>query len=83
MKNLNDILEKLFGKNYLLWSQSFETFVLAHRKVKHLTHLPPDSKADTYKDCLVDDASIVLWLVNSMEPSVAREVMMLRPAKKI
>ena len=83
VKNLNGTSEKLFGKNYLLWSQSFETFVFAHRKVKHLAHPPPNSKADTYEDWLADDAAIVLWLVNSMEPSVAREVMMLRPAKKI
>ena len=56
---------------------------MTHRKVKHLTHPPPDSKADTYEDWLVDDAAIVSWLVNSMDPSVAREVMMLRSAKKI
>ena len=47
VKNLSGTLEKLSGKNYLLWSQNFETFVLAHRKVKHLTHSPLDGKADT------------------------------------
>ena len=83
IKNLSSTSEKLNGKNYLLWAQSFETFIAAHRKIRHLTHLPPDSKDSTYEDWFTDDAAIVSWLVSSMEPSVARGVMMLRPAKKI
>lgn len=50
VKNLSGTSEKLSDKNYLLSSQSFETFVLTHRKLKHLTDLPLDSKADTYDD---------------------------------
>ena len=50
VKNLSGTSEKLSSKNYLLWSYSFETFVPAHRKLKHLTNPPPDSKTDTYDD---------------------------------
>ena len=48
VKNLNGTSEKLNGKNYLLWAQSFETFTAAHRKMSHLTKPPPDSKDATY-----------------------------------
>ena len=83
VKNLNGTLEKLIAKNYLLWVQSFETFPAAHRNLKHLTQPPPDAKVNTYEDWFADDSTIVSWLVNSMEPTVARGVMILRPAKKI
>ena len=58
-KNLNGISEKLNEKNYLLWTQSFETFVVAHRKIKHLTDPPPDVKNTAYEDWYADDAVIV------------------------
>ena len=83
VKHLSGTSEKLNGKNYLLWSQSFETFVVAHRKLKHFTHPPPDSKDAAYEDWCADDAAIVSWLGNSMESAVAHGVMLLRPAKKI
>ena len=59
VKNLSGTSEKLNGKNYILWAQSFETFIAAHRKLKYLTEPPPDSKATTYDDWYVDDAAIV------------------------
>ena len=83
VKHLGGTFEKLNGTNYLLWSQSFEIFIVAHRKLKHLTQPPPDSKDAAYEDWCVDDAAIVTWLGNSMEQSIARGVMLLRPAKKI
>ena len=83
VKNLSSTSEKFNRKNYLLWAQNFETFITAHRKIRHLTHVSPDSKDSMYEDWFADDAVIISWLVSSMEPSVARGVMMLRPAKKI
>ena len=83
VKNLSSTSEKLNGKNYLLWTQNFETFIAAYRKITHLTHLPPNSKDSTYEDWFADHTAIVSWLVSSIEPSVARGVMMLRPTKKI
>ena len=80
---LNDTSEKLIGKNYLLWTQSFETFIAVHRKLKHLSQPFPDAKDATYEDWYVDDATIVSWLVNSMESIVARGITMLCPVEKI
>ena len=60
VKNLNETSEKLDGKNYLLQTQSLETFVIAHRKLKHLTESSPDSKVSTYDDWYADDEAIVL-----------------------
>ena len=53
---------------------SFETFVLAHRKLKYLTHPPPDDKSDAYEEWLSDDAAIITWLGNSMESAVVEEL---------
>ena len=83
IKNLSGTSEKLNGKNYLLWAQSFETFLATHHNLKHLTQHLPDAKDNTYEDWFADDSAIVSWLVNSMEPTVARGVMILRPTKKI
>ena len=80
IRNLSGTPEKLNGKNYLVWTQSF-TFFAAHRKIKHLTQPPPDVKDSIYKDWYADDSAIVSWMVNSMEPSVACGVMILRPVK--
>ena len=59
VKNLSGTLEKLNGKNYLLWSQSFETTVAAHRKIQHLTHPPFDVKDAVYENWYADDSVIV------------------------
>ena len=40
VKNLSGTLEKLNEKNYLLWVHSFEMFIAAHRKLKHLIASP-------------------------------------------
>ena len=50
VKHLGGTFEKLNGTNYLLWSQGFEIFCLAHRKLKYLTQPPPDSKDAAYDD---------------------------------
>ena len=50
VNNLSGTSKKLNSKNYLLWSQSFEIFVAAYRKIWHLTHLPPNMKDATYEN---------------------------------
>ena len=80
VKNRSGTSEKFNGKSYLLWTQSFETFITAYRKMSHLAKPPPDSKDATYDDWFADDAAIVSWLVNSMESTITRGFMMLRPA---
>lgn len=83
VNNLSGTSEKLDEKNYLLRTKSFETFIAVHRKLKHLTESPPNSKDNTYDDWYADDTTIVSWLFNNMEPTVAHGVTMLRLVKKI
>ena len=83
LKDLAATSTKLTGKNYLLWSQAFETFLGAHKKIRHITHPPPDVKDATYEDWLTDDCTVISWLVNSMDEGIARSVMMMKPAKTI
>ena len=71
IKNLSGISEKLNGKNYLLWVQSFKTFLAAYLKLRHLTQPPPDAKDSAYEDWFADDSAIISWMVNSMESTVA------------
>ena len=83
VKNLSKTLAKLDGKNYVMWAQSFKTFLGAHRKLKHLTQLPPDAKDSTFENWYAKDSTVVSWMVNSTESSIAHGVMLLRSAKKI
>ena len=83
LKNLSGTSAKLNGKNYLLWAQSFEMFLAVHHKIKHLTEPPPNAKDSTYEDWFEDDLAIVSWMVNSMEPTIAQEMIILQLAKKI
>lgn len=69
--------------SYFLWSQAFETFFDVHRKIRHLTHDPPDVKDATYEDWFANDCVVISWLVNSIEESISRGIMMLKLAKKI
>ena len=64
-------------------AQSFEIFLAAYRKLKHLTQPPPDAKDSTFEDWYAEDSIVVSSMVNSMESSVAHGMMLLRPAKKI
>ena len=83
VKNLSGTSAKQDRKNYVMWAPSFETLLAAHRKLKHLTQLPPDAKDSTFEDLYVKDSTIVSWMVNNMESSVAHGAMLLRPTKKI
>lgn len=83
LKGLAATSIKLTGKSFLLWSQAFETFLGAHRKICHITHPPPDVKDVTYEDWLVDDCAVISWLVNSMDEGITRSVMMMKSAKTI
>ena len=59
LKGLSATSIKLDGKNYLLWKQTFETFSSAHRKIRHLTHDPPNVKDLTYENWLADDCTVI------------------------
>ncbi|XP_043697036.1 uncharacterized protein LOC122647788 [Telopea speciosissima] len=67
---------KLNGaSNYLLWSQALEVYVTAHRKMSYLTMTPPASTDDNYEDWKAENATLLNWLWNSMEPSIASNMM--------
>ena len=83
VKNLSGTSTKLDGKNYFMWAQSFETFLAAHRKLKHLTQPPPDAMDSAFEDWYAEDSAVVSRMANSMESSVAHGMMLLRPTKKI
>ena len=83
VNNLSSTSIKLDGKNYLLWSQAFETFLGVHQKIRRITLDPPDAKDAAYEHWFVDDCVVILWLVNNMNDSIVRGVMMLKPAKKV
>ena len=59
IKNLSGTSEKLNGKNYLLWAQSFEMFLATHHKIKHSTQPPPNAKDSAYEDWFADDSTVV------------------------
>ncbi|XP_039139827.1 uncharacterized protein LOC120277136 [Dioscorea cayenensis subsp. rotundata] len=83
VKNLHCTSQKLDGRNYVFWAQSFEQFLMAHKKSSYLTADPPDSKDAKYADWLAEDAAVRSWLTGSMEPDIARSVVMLTTAKAI
>ena len=56
VKNLSRTLKKLNGKNYLLWSQSLETFMTVHRKIQYLIYSPLDVKDAVYEDWYADNS---------------------------
>ena len=74
---------KLDGKNYIIWAKSIQVFLGAHKKITHITQDPPNVKASEYDDWLTSDYSVIMWLVNSMEPQISCGVIMLSTAKKI
>ena len=74
---------KLTGKNYLLWSQAYETFLSGHRKIRYIIASPSDAKDATYEDWFADDCAVISWMLNSMDEGIARSITMLKPAKKI
>ena len=74
---------KLNGKNYQLWSISFQVFLGVHWKIRHVTHDPPYVKDPSYDDWFANDCRVIASLMNSMEESIACGIMMLSPTKKI
>ena len=74
---------KLNGKNYLLWSKSFQVFLDVHQKILHITYDPPDVKDPTYDDWFASDCRVISWLVNSIDKQISCGVLMLASTKKI
>src|SRR3954465_13602497 len=68
IKNLQGSFEKLNGKNYLFWKQSFMGFIGAYEKQSHLTDDLPISNSLTYAKWKAHDYAVKSWMTCTMEP---------------
>lgn len=74
---------KLNESNYLLLSQSFQIFIGAQNKLKHLLEDPPASIESGYTDWRSREYYVTAWLLNSMVEKVSCGVIFLKTAKKM
>ncbi|OVA08837.1 hypothetical protein BVC80_1405g3 [Macleaya cordata] len=63
---------RLYGGNYLGWCNAVQVFLFGKEKLAHITEEPPSKDTSTYREWVRDDAIVLGWLWNSMEPHVAR-----------
>ncbi|XP_010267592.1 PREDICTED: uncharacterized protein LOC104604777 [Nelumbo nucifera] len=73
---------KLNGENYVPWAKSMEIFLKAKRKVKHVNEDKPSAESLGF-DGWEQDAQMMTWLWNSMEPKISVNSMFLDAAKDI
>ncbi|XP_030521717.1 uncharacterized protein LOC115734883 [Rhodamnia argentea] len=74
--NIHITTTKLNGApNYLLWARAVEVYINAKGKLNYLTTEPPDANAKEYGDWMTKNNTVLVWLWNSMEPSIAANVM--------
>lgn len=77
---------KLNGSNYLQWSQSVKMFITGRGKLGYLTGaLTPPTDDDQAAAFLweTENAMIMAWLINSMEPEIGQVHLFLHTAKAI
>ena len=73
---------KLKGSNYLQWSRAIRVFLTGHGKELYLTTTKPID-ATKIPNWLQEDAQIMTWLWNSLEPDVFNNVSYLESSKDI
>lgn len=77
---------KLNGSNYLQWSQSVKMFITGRGKLGYLTGaLTAPTDGDQAAEFLweTENAMIMAWLINSMEPEIGQVHLFLHTAKAI
>ncbi|KAL3751835.1 hypothetical protein ACJRO7_012637 [Eucalyptus globulus] len=75
---------KLNGSsNYLLWAQAVKVYINAKGKLHYLTTDPPDENSRDYNGWMRENDTLLVWLWNSMEPSIAANVMFHTTAKGV
>ncbi|XP_018716081.2 uncharacterized protein LOC108954493 [Eucalyptus grandis] len=75
---------KLNGSsNYLLWAQAVKVYINAKGKLHYLTTDPPDENSRDYSGWMRENDTLLVWLWNSMEPSIATNVMFHTTAKGV
>src|SRR4051812_32081259 len=83
IKNLQGSFEKLNGKNYLFWKQSFIGFIGPYEKQSYLTDDPIKSNSSIYAKWKVYNYAVKSCMTCTMKPDVARSFLMMATAKKI
>ena len=83
--SLQIILHKLNGTNFREWSQSILLVVREKGNIGYLTRaiLKPSPKAATYNAWEAENAIVMIWLVNSMEPKIGRTYLFYKTTSEI
>ncbi|GAV57858.1 UBN2_3 domain-containing protein, partial [Cephalotus follicularis] len=71
------------SSNYLLWAQAVKIYIMAKKKLKFLNCDLSAPDARGYEDWMQENAVILIWLWNSMEPETAANVMFHNTAKGV
>ncbi|EXC33077.1 ADP-ribosylation factor GTPase-activating protein AGD4 [Morus notabilis] len=76
---------KLNGENYLQWSQSVMLFIRGRGKTGFLTGATqkPKEGLESIETWESENALIMSWLINSMEPTISKTYMFLATAQEI
>ncbi|OVA14978.1 hypothetical protein BVC80_65g25 [Macleaya cordata] len=74
---------KLYGGNYLGWCHAVEVFLMGKDKSEHILEEPPSKDSPKYREWARNDAIVLGWLWNSMEPAVARSVQYMKTARLV
>ncbi|KAK3420744.1 hypothetical protein EUGRSUZ_G01582 [Eucalyptus grandis] len=75
---------KLNGSSdYLLWAQAVKVYINAEGKLPYLTTHPPDENSRDYHGWMRENDTLLVWLWNNMEPSIAANVMFHTTAKGV
>ena len=76
---------KLNGRNYLEWSQSVKLAIDGRGKLGHLTGevTAPDPTDSQFRTWRSENSLVMAWLLNSMEPTIAKPHMFLATAKEV
>lgn len=80
LQNIQGTTVKLDGTNFLLWLTSFQRFVNSQHKKKYLTEEEPKQKIGV-NALWEEENDLVTRMVNSMQPNIAKQVMMISSAK--
>ncbi|GAV62153.1 UBN2_3 domain-containing protein [Cephalotus follicularis] len=86
-RNLNPSLQirpmKFNGNNYLPWSKACTLSVRATKLMRYLTGCTQRSTIGNDDKWLCKDALVMSWLLNSIEPALSPQFMMMDPAKDV
>ena len=76
---------KLNSLNYLIWSRSCSLAIAARRLTGYITGStePPTEDSALSAQWISENALVMTWLINSMEPTISRTFLLMDTAHKI